>query len=145
MIEMTGIATYSAIALAAIGLYIAVYFTLVYYGRIQANTKLMPRVCRLEERTCQTVLGTKYARVFGLPNSLLGGFYYVTVIVFLAAGWASGWVAIVLIMVAWFTVTLGCFLIYSLFFIIKIPCPLCLAGHTINLALAVLMTIVLFI
>jgi uncharacterized membrane protein len=145
MIEMTGIATYSAIALAAIGLYIAAYFTLVYYGLIQANTRLMPNVCRLDEGTCQTVLSTKYARVFGLPNSLLGVLYYVAVIVLLAGGWATGSIGLALIVVSWFTVALGLFLVYALFFIIKIPCPLCLAGHTINLALGVLMTIVLFI
>ena len=139
---MRSVATYSAIALAAIGLYIAAYFTLVYYGLIEANTKLMPSVCRLEERTCQTVLGTKYARVFGLPNSLLGVVYYVTLIVLLAGGWATGSIGLALIVVAWFTVALGFFLVYSLFFIIEIPCPLCLAGHTINLALAVLVTIV---
>ena len=47
-------ATYSAIALATVGLYIAGYFTLVYYGIVSASTKLMPDVCRLEELTCQT-------------------------------------------------------------------------------------------
>jgi uncharacterized membrane protein len=137
---MRAIATYFAIALAAIGLYIAAYFTLVYYGLIEANTKLMPSVCRLEERTCQTVLGTKYARVFGLPNSLLGVVYYVTLIVLLAGGWATGSIGVAMIVVAWLTNALGVFLIYSLFVIIKIPCPLCLAGHTINLMLAVLLT-----
>lgn len=137
---MRGIATYSAIALAAIGLYIAAYFTLVYYGVVGADTKLLPRVCRLEEHTCQTVLGTKYARVFGLPNSLLGVVYYIAVIVLLAGDWATGSISIAIIVVAWFTVALGVFLVYSLFFIIKIPCPLCLAGHTINLTLAVLLS-----
>jgi len=139
---MRAIVTYSAIALAIIGLYIAAYFTLVYYRLIEPSTRLMPSVCRLEERTCQTVLGTRYARVFGLPNSLLGVFYYVTVIVLLAGGWATGSVGVGLIVVAWFTVALGVFLIYSLFFIIEIPCPLCLAGHAINLALAVLLTLI---
>jgi uncharacterized membrane protein len=78
------------IVLAAIGLYIAAYFTLVYYGLLDAGTKLMPRVCRLEERTCQTVLSSRFARVFGVPNSLLGVFYYGTVIVVLSTGWIDG-------------------------------------------------------
>ncbi len=136
-------ATYFAIALAAIGLYIAAYFTLVYYGLISANTKLMPSVCRLEERTCQTVLGTKYARVFGVPNSLLGVLYYLSVIAILLAGWTVAPITGALIAVAWFTVVLGVYLAYSLFFIIKIPCPLCLTGHAINLALAILLTTIL--
>lgn len=136
-------ATYLAIALSAIGLYIAAYFTLVYYGLISANTRLMPTVCRLEERTCQTVLGTKYARVFGVPNSLLGVLYYLSVIAILLAGWTVAPITGALIAVAWFTVLLGLYLAYSLFFIIRIPCPLCLTGHAINLALAILLTTIL--
>jgi uncharacterized membrane protein len=136
-------ASYSAVALATVGLYIAAYFTLVYYGIVSASTKLMPTVCQLEERSCQTVLGTRYARVFGVPNSLLGVFYYLTVILLLLVGWTTGPIATATIAVAWFTVALGIFLAYSLFFIIKIPCPLCLTGHTINLLLALLLTIIL--
>ena len=136
-------ARYSAIALATVGLYIAAYFTLVYYSVVKASTKLMPNVCRLEERTCETVLGTKYARVFAVPNSLLGMLYYLAVIVLLLAGWTAGPIATATIAAAWFTVALGIFLAYSLFFIIKIPCPLCLTGHTINLLLAVLLTAIL--
>ena len=143
--------SYIAIALAAVGLYIAAYFTLVYYGALEASTRLMPRVCRLEKRTCQTVLGTRFARVFGVPNSLLGIAYYLAVIVLLSTGWLRypGGVFIghlgieigtAVLVVAWFTVLLASFLAYSLFFIIRIPCPLCLAAHTINLALALLLT-----
>jgi uncharacterized membrane protein len=46
----------------------------------------------------------------------------------------------ILVVVAWFTVALGIYLTYSLFFIIKTPCSLCLAGHAINFALGVLFT-----
>lgn len=133
-------AGYGAIGLAIVGLYIASYFTLVYYGLIGANTKLMPRVCQLEERTCQTVLGTRFARVFGVPNSLLGVFYYIAVVTIVLNGWNAAPVGIALVVVAWFTVALGLFLAYSLFFIIKIPCPLCLAGHAINLTVAILLS-----
>jgi uncharacterized membrane protein len=132
---------YITILLAAVGLYIAAYFTLVYYGLLAANTKLMPSICRLEERTCQTVLGTKYARLFGAPNSLLGVLYYAAVIVILAGDWSAAPVGVALLVTAWFTVAVGLFLIYSLFFIIRIPCPLCLVGHAINLALALLLTL----
>jgi len=137
------VARYSAVFLAAIGFYIAVYFTLVYYGLITANTKLMPSVCQLEERSCKTVLGTRYARVFGVPNSLLGSIYYPIVIVVLLGTWVSAPLFTAVIAVAWFTVALGVFLAYALFFIIKIPCPLCLTGHAINLSLAILLTFIL--
>src|SRR5712692_2608315 len=136
-------AKYSSVVLAAIGLYIAGYFTLVYYGLLAANTKLMPSVCRLEERSCKTVLGTRYARVFGVPNSLLGVLYYLIVITVVLGGFTAAPLSVALIAVAWFTVALGLVLAYALFFIIRIPCPLCLAGHTINLTLAILLTAIL--
>ena len=135
-------AKYLCVLLAAIGLYIAAYFTLVYYGLLGANTKLMPSVCRLEERSCKTVLGTKFARVFGVPNSLLGVLYYLIVIAALLGAWTAAPVSVALITIAWFTVALGAVLAYSLFFIIKIPCPLCLTAHTINLTLAILLTVI---
>ena len=140
---MIDVARYLAVVLAAIGLYIAGYFTLVYYGLLAANTKLMPSVCQLEERSCKTVLGTRYARIFGVPNSLLGVLYYLIVITVVLWGYAAPPVSVALIAVAWFTVALGIVLAYALFFIIRIPCPLCLTGHAINLTLAILLTVIL--
>ena len=140
---MINIAEYSAVLLAGIGLYIAGYFTFVYYGLLEANTRLMPRVCQLEDRSCKTVLGTRYARVFGVPNSLLGVVYYLIVIIVILGGIKSGPTSVALIAVSWFTVALGLVLAYSLFFIIRIPCPLCLRAHAINLALAVLLAVIL--
>lgn len=140
---MIHIAGYVSIALAVIGLYIAGYFTLVYYGLLEANTKLMPKVCQLEERSCKTVLGTRYARVFGVPNSLLGVLYYPIVITVILGGFTAASISISLIVIAWFTVALGLVLAYALFFIIRIPCPLCLTGHAINLTLAILLTAIL--
>ena len=137
---MMNVAKYAAVVLAAIGLYIAGYFTLVYYGLLAANTRLMPTVCQLEERSCKTVLSTKYARVFGVPNSLLGVLYYLAVMLVVTGGFTAAPISVALIAVAWFTVALGLVLAYALFFIIRIPCPLCLTGHTINLALAILLT-----
>src|SRR5438552_18652203 len=108
-------ATCFAIALSAIGLYIAAYFTLVYYGLISANTRLMPSVCRLEERTCQTVLGTRHARVFGAPNSLLGILYYLTVVAILLMVWTVPPSTGVLISVAELTALLVLYFASSLF------------------------------
>jgi uncharacterized membrane protein len=128
-------------ALSAAGLYISIYFTLVYYGVIQAENSIMPAFCSMKTHTCQSVLNTRFARVFGVPNSLLGVIYYLVILVLLSANVLFDPVLLgMLVVVAWFTVALGVYLTYSLFFIIKTPCPLCLAGHAINLALAVLFT-----
>jgi uncharacterized membrane protein len=127
-------------SLSALGCYIAAYFSLVYYGLIDADSRVVPRVCRLDDRTCKTVLETKYARVFGLPNSLLGVLYYIVAITILAGGLIGAPAGLALVAVAWFTVALGVFLTYALFVILRIPCPLCLTGHAINLCLAVILT-----
>ena len=54
----------------------ALYFTFAYYGRAR-KLKWVPEVlCAREGSSCVTVVKTPYARVFGVPNSLLGVFYY---------------------------------------------------------------------
>jgi uncharacterized membrane protein len=128
--------------LSAIGFYIAMYFTLVYYGFIQAENSIMPAFCSMKTHTCQSVLNTRFARVFGVPNSLLGVIYYLLILVLLFANLLFDPALLgMLVVVAWFTVALGVYLAYSLFFIIKTPCPLCLASHAINFALALLFTL----
>jgi uncharacterized membrane protein len=138
---MTTAGAIAIIVLSLVGLYIAGYFTLVYYQLIRADSRLIPSICRLEEHACKTVIATKYAHVFGLPNSLLGAIYYAAVIFVICAGWFPAFVGMLVIAVAWFTVAVGVFLTYVLFFVIRIACPLCLAGHTINLILAILLTV----
>jgi uncharacterized membrane protein len=129
-------------ALSAVGLYVSIYFTLVYYGIIQAENSIMPAFCSMKEHTCQLVLNSRFARVFGVPNSLLGVIYYALILVLLFANLVFVPVFLnTLVVVAWFNVALGIYLAYSLFFIIKTPCPLCLASHAINFALALLFTL----
>jgi uncharacterized membrane protein len=64
------------LGLAGVGLALSTYFTLAYYGWIEARS-LPAAFCRREERSCLTILQTPYARVFGPPNSVLGLFFYV--------------------------------------------------------------------
>jgi uncharacterized membrane protein len=113
-----------------------VYFSLVYYRVIQPQSRLVPQVCQLKDQTCRTVLETPYARVFGLPNSALGVLYYAALILAVMTGQLATAVGLLLIVVSWFTVALGLFLTYALFFIIRTPCPLCLTAHAINVLLA---------
>ena len=97
---MINAAIFASVILSALGLYIASYFTLVYYGLLEANTRLVPRVCQLEERSCKTVLSTRYARIFGVPNSLLGVLYYLFVVIVLMGGFTDASISLALIAVA---------------------------------------------
>ena len=66
------------LALALAGGATAVYFTLAYYGRV-SSPEIPAALCRRDERSCLTILDTPYARLLGVPNSVLGlGFYAFT-------------------------------------------------------------------
>jgi uncharacterized membrane protein len=142
----------SLAGLALAGLVISIYFTLAYYGRIR-NARWVPAaLCASEESACVTVLRTPYARVFGVPNSLLGIAYYVSVLLLVARGWASPLLDVqfastyrvifpahALILPSLATVLLGFYLIFALRWKLGVDCPLCYAAHAINLGIFVLL------
>ena len=129
--------------LSTVGLANAFYFTLVYYGFLRPDNRFVPSIfCNSEEKKCINVLGTPYARVFWVPNSLLGILYYLSVLGLVVGEFMSDTPLAILnlyVGVAVFTVGFGLYLTYALFFRLKIPCPLCLAGHGINLVIAAIM------
>ena len=73
--------------LSLVGLVDALYFTFAYYGRIQKARWVPEILCAREGSNCVTVVQTPYARVFGVPNSLVGILYYATVMLWLS--WSS--------------------------------------------------------
>ena len=66
--------------LSLAGLADSLYFTFAYYGRIRKARWVPEILCAREGSSCVTVVQTPYARVFGVPNSLLGILYYMAVI-----------------------------------------------------------------
>jgi uncharacterized membrane protein len=135
------------------GLADALYFTLAYYGRIRKAPWVPEIFCAREGSSCVTVVRTPYARVFGVPNSLLGIVYYVLLIV-----WSmfvpryvsiSGHVlrpfetlGLLLFGASVSTVVLAFYLIRALRRVLHTNCPLCYAAHAINIVLFVLMILV---
>jgi len=138
------------IALALAGLFISLYFTFAYYGRIKKSRWIPEILCAREGSSCVTVVQTPYARVFGVPNSLLGFVYY-----FVVMGWFllvphveiyNRGVILPLVTFTWVLTALsvvplglGCYLVYALRWILHIDCPLCYTAHAINVALLVLL------
>jgi len=132
------------------GLADALYFTLAYYGRIR-KARWVPEIfCAREDSNCVTVARTSYARVFGVPNSLLGVFYYVLLAVWI--GFVPRHVSIsgqvlrpfetlglLLLGVSISSVVLGFYLIHALRRVLHTHCPLCYAAHAINILLFVLL------
>lgn len=111
------------LGLAVVGLALSLYFTLAYYGWIQARS-LPAAFCRREERTCLTILQTPYARVFGVPNSLLGLAFYPLVAAVAVQAPVGAWLWPVSFAGAALAVLLAPYLIWALVAQLKTWCRL---------------------
>lgn len=131
------------IVLALAGLVDALYFTLAYYGRVKKSRWVPEVLCAREGSSCVTVVQTPYARVFGVPNSLLGIPYYILVVGWILAGRpiAPAWFPRALVAASAGTVALGFYLMHALRWKLGVHCPLCYAAHAINLAILALLII----
>jgi uncharacterized membrane protein len=138
------------VLLSLVGLADSLYFPFAYYGRIRKARWVPETFCAREGSSCVTVVRTPYARVFGIPNSLLGILYYVALLAWI--GFAprhlniSGHifrpfetVGLWLLGASLLTVLLGFYLVYALRRVLGVHCPLCYAAHAINVALFVLL------
>ncbi len=139
--------------LSLAGLADSLYFTFAYYGRIR-KARWVPQVfCAREGSSCVTVVRTPYARVFGIPNSVLGILYYLCLLVWI--GFVprhlsiSGQifrpfetVGLWLLGASLLTVMLGFYLVYALRRALGVDCPLCYAAHAVNVALFVLLILI---
>ena len=130
---------------ACTGLIIALYFTLIYYGLISPEATWLPTICRMDEKSCSAVIHAPAARVLKIaPNFIFGIIYYVLCII-------TRWVDLhisttdlsahdILLMLSWSVVGLSLYLLYDLFFVIKMNCPLCFTAHALNITIALTLT-----
>jgi uncharacterized membrane protein len=143
----------SVIVLSLAGLADAIYFTFAYYGRVRKSRWVPEILCAREGSSCVTVVRTPYGSVFGVPNSLLGIIYYVSLLLW-ALGWHSATFGFrlgmtyfsisftdLLIAAGAVTVALGFYLIFALRRILHTDCPFCYSAHAINLALLALLVL----
>ena len=142
------------VILSLAGLANALYFTFAYYGRIKKARWVPAILCAREGSSCVTVVQTPYARVFGVPNSLLGILYYLIFIGWVLTGASAGPIIIIggrgialsslfLVAASAGTVLLGFYLIYALVEKLHTHCPLCYLGHAINASLLVLLIVLI--
>ena len=125
--------------LAVVGLSVSTYFTAIAYRWVQPDARWIPTFCRMDEKTCASVVFTPQARVFGLPNSVLGQVYYLVLLVGVGSGWIEGAVLYALLAASTLTVGLALYLSYSLLFVLRVPCRLCFTSHSLNIALCALL------
>jgi len=113
------------------GLGIALYFSLVYYRIVEADSKWIPSFCRMEKGACMRILDTPEAKVLGLPNSVLGVFYYGAILFVPIQRFE-----VLFLIASIFSVGLGMYLVHTLAFRLKTHCLLCYTAHGINLVIA---------
>ena len=126
--------------LVVTGFCISTYFTAIAYRWIDPAAPYLPGFCRMGEKTCSSVIFTPRARVFGVPNSVLGQLYYLSLLAGLASRllWREPFFGAALGAAA-ATVLLGVYLTHSLIFRTKIPCRLCFTSHGINAVIFLLL------
>ena len=128
------------IGLCLVGVGISSYFTGVAYHWVRPDTRWIPAICRMGEDTCATIVFTPRARVFGVPNSVLGQLFYTALaILAVAGGLDEPWIRLVLLGFSGVTVMLGVYLTYSLLFVTRVNCVLCFTSHALNLVVFVIL------
>ncbi|MDA2933983.1 hypothetical protein MYX82_06535 [Acidobacteria bacterium AH-259-D05] len=128
--------------LSALSFLIASYFTAVAYRWVDPDAAWIPSFCRMGERTCSSIVFTPRARVFGIPNSVLGQIFYTAIIMGILGDFLFAKPLFYFYLTgSLLTVLLGVFLTYSLLFLTRVPCKLCFTSHGINLAIFILLLI----
>ena len=128
--------------LSALGFLVSSYFTGVAYRLVSPDTRWVPTFCRMGEQTCASIVFTREARVFGVPNSLLGQAFYLLIFLGALLGWLHGPTLLLYLLASGVTVGLGVYLSHVLLLVTGVPCPLCFTSHAINLTVFVLLFLV---
>ena len=118
--------------LATAGFTISAYFAMSVRSSTNVLDRIVPEFCRIGPDRCRTILGTRQAKLFGMPNYLLGIFFYVGLLgsAILDSLWRQ--LHLFLFLGSILTLPTGLYLSYILVWRLKIPCFLCLTSHVIN-------------
>jgi uncharacterized membrane protein len=125
------------IVLSMIGLYISIYFSLVFYQVISPENKLVPEWCRMENKTCELVVHTNQGRILWLPNSVFGILYYSTQVVFVMvlSLYRSSAIQSAMTVISAIPFLMSLCLLYALRVQLKTHCVLCYICNGINILL----------
>ena len=126
------------LACSIVGLLISVYFTLTYYRVIRPDAMFLPKFCRLDEATCQYLMGTRNAQILGVRNFVLGLLYYTALIIYVGVPSFEVVISVDLVAgISLLTVVLGVYLVYGLIAKLKTHCVLCYTSHAVNFGIFV--------
>ena len=127
---------------SSIGLFISVLFAWASNAKPPQGDSLpfvwriVPTLCNMEAGSCGSLLQTKQAKLFGIPNYILGIVFYLFALgVAILTPMDPGAIYWALVLVTTGTVFIGAFLIFSLIFTLRTNCLLCYMTHVVNFLL----------
>jgi len=122
---------YLCALLALAGGAFSFYFYGVYRGWISFRQWWVPHFCELEKGVCTSIVDSKYGRIIGIPNALVGGPFFLCY-AFTLIGVPLGWVAwSIPLYIGAFTIMASVYLVYGLIRL-KVVCPICIIVHILN-------------
>ena len=128
------------LALCTVGFLVASYFTGVACHWLKPDTHWIPPFCRMGEDTCASIVFAPQARIFGVPNSVVGQlFYFALATAILTGGLDQSVARLLLTAVSSVAVLLGAYLTYALLVVLRVHCILCYTSHAINVMLLALL------
>jgi uncharacterized membrane protein len=125
--------------LSSIGLFISLYFTLVYFKLTPPDARFIPKFCRMDQSSCESILAAPDARLFGIPNFFLGLVFYLALIVAIVLPELMEKTYFLFVAAAGLAAATSLFLSYSLLFRLKARCILCFTSHVLNLLIFLLL------
>ena len=127
------------VLLALVGLGISYY---IYHGKKPENAM----VCHIGagKKTCDQVVTSKYNKMFGVPNEILGMIYYIITAVF-AVAFLLGYPTIFSISIPFILLimiiggfTFSVYLTYIQGAVLKMWCEYCIASAVVNLLILII-------
>jgi len=121
------------LCLGVSGLALSVYMTVIFL-RVQRGQS-----AQCFDATCPMVMRTPYARTLGFPNTYLALLFYLALVVYscLRLAGAEAWLFVPVAAATGLSLLMSAYLIYALLVKLKQACFLCMLGHGLNAAVAV--------
>jgi uncharacterized membrane protein len=105
----------------------------VYHHVIASDSKFIPKFCRMDGNSCELILHTRDAALFGIPNFYLGFVFYLALFFLSFSPSILLSLRVVVLIVSAVPVVVGFYLAYSLLYKLKVNCVLCFTSHAMNL------------
>lgn len=133
--------------LALIGFLDSIYLTLAHYEVFGPKTIMMASACPLRDGGCETLEASEKSYTFGIPNAILGSTYFAFLLGVVGYRVYTGkWLAPRLFLAFLVAGLLfSVYLLVILLVVINIPCPYCIAAHTVNISIVILYLLSLYL